>query len=87
MRKLTQENGYFVADFYIKLYNRETKNNYDISNFFNIMKKVTDQCFAKKKINRTQYEIANNSWITPDILTAIKMKVKIIWPMEKKFNL
>ena len=87
MRKLTQENGYFVADFYIKLYNRETKNNYDISNFFNIMKKVTDQYFAKKKINRTQYEIANNSWITPDILTAIKMKVKIIWPMEKKFNL
>ena len=49
MHKLTQKNGYFVADFYNKLYNRETKNNYDISKFFNTMNKVTDQYFAKKK--------------------------------------
>ena len=68
---------YYLADLCNKHHSREMKNNYDLTKLLDTMSEMSSQYFPNKKISRKQYKIANNPWITSDILNAIKSKDKI----------
>ena len=55
----------------------------DLQSFLNVLIHLTNRYFPKKTICRKQFKVAENSWISPDILSCTKQKISYITTVYK----
>ena len=81
-RKITQEGlKLFLEHLNNKLSTPEwlypNPSNYNLDKLLNLLNELISQHFRKKMQSRRQYKVSKHPWITPDILTAMKLKNKL----------